>query len=260
MGTAYGDDKRDAPHPDGAPSRCDTCTADVTAWSVVLAAGATDSRIALPALQQLCSRYWYPLYSYVRRQGCDATESEDVTQSFFASLLERNAFQGLDPARGRFRTFLLAALRNHMSNLRAHDRALKRGGGQSLLSLDTSFAEDRFALEPRDTSLTPERAFDRQWALTLLDRAFARLRGEYERSGRGALLDALQPTLTGDKVGGGYAGVAGQLGMTEGAVKVAAHRLRIRYREVLQEEAADTTGAADEAMDELRTLLTALAG
>jgi RNA polymerase sigma factor (sigma-70 family) len=233
---------------------------EMTAWSVVLAAGATDSMVARPALQQLCSTYWYPLYSFVRRQGHGAAESEDITQSFFASLLARNGFQGLDPSKGRFRTFLLAAMRNHMSNLRVHGQALKRGGGKELVSLDAASAEDRFVHEPPDASLTPERAFDRQWALALLDTALRRLRDEYELDGKAALFDALQATLSGDRVEGGYLEVASRLGTTEGALKVAAHRLRQRYRQVLLDETADTTGASGEAEGELRDLLAALSG
>lgn len=248
-------------HRDGSPPAAAAAGGSygtATAWSVVLAAGATDSLVARPALQKLCSTYWYPLYSFVRRQGHDATESEDITQGFFASLLARNAFQGLDPARGRFRTFLLAAMRNHMANLRAHDRAQKRGGGEAPVPLDAATAEGRFTLEPSDSALTPERAYDRQWALSLMDASYRRLRAEYAAGGRAALLDELRATLEGDAVDGGYASAAARLGMTEGAVKVAVHRLRQRYRQVLREEVAGTTGTADEAEDEMRVLLEAL--
>ena len=232
--------------------------AQVTVWSVVLAAGSTDSLVARPALQQLCSTYWYPLYSFVRRQGHGAAESEDLTQSFFASLLARNGFQGLDRARGRFRTFLLAAMRNHLSNVRVHEHAQKRGGGQELVSLDAAAAEDRFALEPRDLALTPERAFDRQWALALLDAAFRRLQDEYKRNGDRALFEELQGTLSGDTVDGGYVAAAARLDMTEGAVKVAVHRLRQRYRQMLRSEAAGTTVGPVDADAELRELFAAL--
>ena len=253
-----GPEHRDGSTPTTADARGSHGTA--TAWSVVLVAGATDSRIARPALQKLCSTYWYPLYSFVRRQGHPPAESEDITQGFFAALLERNAFQGLDPARGRFRTFLLAAMRNHMANQRVHDHAQKRGGGVAPVPLDAATAEGRFTLEPGDPALTPERAYDRQWALSLLDSAFRRLRAEYEAGGKAALLDELRATLEGDAVEGGYSAAAARLGMTEGAVKVAVHRLRQRYRQVLREEVAGTTGTLDEAEDELRVLLDALAG
>lgn len=229
-----------------------------TLWSVVLAAGSTDSVVAKPALQQLCTIYWYPMYAFVRRQGYSAADSEDLTQGFFAGLLARNGFQGLDRSRGRFRSFLLASLRNHISNVRVHQHAQKRGGGQDVFSLDAAAAEERYAHEPADPSATPEKLFDRQWALTLLGRALARLREEYLAAGRGELFDALQDTLAGDRVDGGYQAVGGRLGMAEGAVKVAAHRLRNRYREVIREEVAATTAGASETEDELHELFAAL--
>lgn len=230
-----------------------------TQWSVVLAAGSTDSVVARPALQTLCSSYWFPLYCFVRRQGFSAPDAEDLTQSFFTSLLTHNSLHGLDRAKGRFRSFLLAALRNHIINARRHDHAQKRGSGRELLSLDAAAAEHRFALEPADTAATPEKMFDRQWALTLLDRALARLRAEFHEDGKGALFDALQDTLAGDPVEGGYAKLGPALGLSESAVKVSAHRLRKRYREVIREEVAATTALDDDTEDELRVLFAALA-
>ena len=212
-----------------------------TMWSVVLAAGSTDSVVARPALQQLCSAYWYPLYGFVRRQGFNAADAEDITQSFFIGLLERNGFRGLDRAKGRFRSFLLASLRNHINNVREHNKAQKRGGGRELISLDAAAAEEKFALEPADPADTPEKIFDRQWALALLDRALARLRAEFAADGKTAHFDALQETIAGDKIAGGYAALGEKLGMTEGSIKVAVHRLRQRYREVIREEVAATT-------------------
>jgi DNA-directed RNA polymerase specialized sigma24 family protein len=230
-----------------------------TLWSVVIAAGSTDSVVARPALQQLCSIYWYPLYSYVRRQGLTPADAEDITQSFFASLIEYNGLRGLDRAKGRFRAFLLASIRNHINNTRAFNSAQKRGAGRELISLDAALAEHRFSQEPVDTAATPERMFDRQWAITLLDRSLGRLRAEYCEDGKGALFDALQDTLAGGEIEGGYARISGGLGMSEGAVKVSAHRLRQRYREVIREEVAATTAVAGDTEDELRELFAALA-
>lgn len=231
-----------------------------TLWSVVLAAGSTDSVIARPALQQLCSAYWYPLYAFARRQGFNSADAEDLTQGFFAGLIERNGLRGLDRAKGRFRSFLLASLRNHINNAREHNAAQKRGGGRELLSLDAAAAEEKFSLEPRDPADTPERSFDRQWAVTLLDRALVRLRAEFAADGRAAVFDLLQETLAGDRVAGGYAGIGAKLGMTEGAVKVAVHRLRQRYREVIREEVAATTATPADTEAELHELFAALGG
>lgn len=229
-----------------------------TLWSVVIAAGSTDSVVARPALQALCSIYWYPLYSFVRRQGFNASDAEDITQGFFTNLLERNSLRGLDRAKGRFRSFLLASLRNHICNIRDQGNAQKRGGGVHFTSLDAALAEHKFSREPVDSATTPEKMFDRQWALTLLDRALARLRSEYCEDGKGALFDALQDMLAGEEVGG-YAQVGAGLGMSENAVKTAAHRLRHRYREVIREEVAATTAVQGDTENELRELFAALA-
>ena len=235
-------------------------TAQLTLWSVVLAAGSTQTEIARPALQRLCETYWYPLYGFARRQGFNAEDSEDIVQGFFASLVEHNGLARVDRARGRFRAFLLASLRHYISNFRDHQRAQKRGGGRELVSLDAAAAEERYNLEPADHDLTPERAFDRQWALALLDRAIARLREEHVAAGKLDLFEALHDTLTGDRVTGGYAACGEKLGMSEGAVKVAVHRLRQRYREILREEVAATTASPGDDEDELQTLLGALGG
>lgn len=231
-----------------------------TMWSVVIAAGSTDSVVARPALQQLCSTYWYPLYCFARRQGFNSADAEDITQGFFAGLLERNGLRGLDRAKGRFRSFLLASLRNHINNVREHNNAMKRGGGRELVSLDAAAAEEKFALEPADPADTPEKIFDRQWALALLDRALARLRAEFAADGKSNQFDALQETIAGDKVAGGYVALGQKLGMSEGAVKVAVHRLRQRYREVIREEVSATTATPGDTEDELRELFAALSG
>lgn len=230
-----------------------------TMWSVVLAAGSTDSVIARPALQKLCETYWRPLYAFARKQGFNSADSEDLVQSFFAGLLQRNGLHGLDKAKGRFRSFLLASLRNHISNFRVHQNAQKRGGGREIVSLDSASAEERIAREPLDPNITPEKYFDRQWALALLDRTMARLREEYAADGRAAVFAALHDSIAGDRTEGGYAALGEKIGMTESAVKVAVHRLRQRYRHVIQEEVAATTASPAEAEDELRELFAALA-
>jgi RNA polymerase sigma-70 factor (ECF subfamily) len=221
-----------------------------TRWSLILAA--TDRSApsaARRALDDLLRLYWFPLYAYLRRRGLSPHDAQDTTQSFLASLLERDALFALSPARGKFRSFLLAALSHFLSNQRDHDAAHKRGRAQTL-SFDALSAEARYALEPADT-LTPDRLFDRRWALALLDHALAQLQSSYADAGQAALFDALKPALTGDDALP-YAAIGQGLGMTEGAVKVAAHRLRKRYRDTLRALVADTLGDAPDkaAVDE----------
>jgi DNA-directed RNA polymerase specialized sigma24 family protein len=227
-----------------------------TRWSLVRAAGRRASPEAERALAALCETYWYPLYAYARRRGLDAEAAGDATQGFFARLLEKGDLAVADRTRGRFRSFLLAAFGHYLANERDRERALRRGGGRPTLSLDFDAGESRYGLEPADEA-TPERIFDRRWALTLLDRAFARLRDEYGLAGKGDLFEALRPALAGDR-GAPYVEVAARLGMTEGAVKVAAHRLRSRCGEVIRAEIAETVGSAEEVEDELRQLFAAL--
>lgn len=227
-----------------------------TRWSLVAAAADPADPQTRAALAALCTAYWYPVYGYVRRQGHPHHAAQDLTQAFFARLLEKNDLAAADQTRGRFRSFLLAACRHFLLNERDKEAAKKRGGGRHRLALDFADADGRFSREPA-TEETPERAFDRQWALGLLARAVAELRAEYVESGRGKLFDALKDVL----VGGaevGYAELAGQLGMTEGAVKVAVHRLRQRYRDRLRAAIADTVSSADEIDDEVRDLFAAL--
>jgi RNA polymerase sigma-70 factor (ECF subfamily) len=226
-----------------------------THWSLVLAAGG-ESPAAREALAELCRLYWYPLYAYIRRHGHDADEAQDLTQEFFALLLARDDLAGLDPARGRFRAFLLGACRHFLANQRDRAQALKRGGGRRPLSLDLTGADGRYAAEPSHEQ-PPERLFERRWALTLLDQVMQRLRRYYEAAGQSALFERLKGTLTGDAEGS-YAETAAALDMTEGAVKVAAHRMRQRYRDLLREEIARTVADPAEVDDEVRTLFRAL--
>ncbi len=227
-----------------------------TRWSLVAAAGRPTSPEAGRALEALCGAYWYPLYAHARRRGLDADLAQDRTQAFFARLLEKGDLAVADRARGRFRSFLLAAFEHFLANARDYDHAAIRGGGRPSLSLDFAAGESRLGLEPSHET-TPERIFDRQWALTLLDRALARLRDEYHAAGKGPLFDALTPSLAGDR-GTPYVEVAARLGMTEGAVKVAAHRLRARGRDLVRDEIAQTVASPDEIDDELGQLFAAL--
>jgi RNA polymerase sigma factor (sigma-70 family) len=231
----------------------------VTHWSLVLKAGGNDPERAHAALSSLCQTYWFPLYAHARRRGHDPHEAEDLTQEFFAQLLERRAIAAADPERGRFRSFLLAAMNHFLTNEWHAARAQKRGAGRELLSLDRAAAEERFDLEPADNA-TPDKAFDRQWALALLDVVLKKLEAEYSREGRMDLFTALRPTLAGARESQPYAELTAKLGMSEGAVKVAVHRLRRRYRDLVREEIAGTVDSAGDVDAEMRHLLAALAG
>lgn len=227
-----------------------------THWSMVLAARGDDSD-ARAALEKLCRTYWFPLYAFLRRSGLAPHDAEDATQSFLADLLGRGALEAVDRERGKFRSFLLAALRHHQSHARERAAAQKRGGGLPAISFDALDAEQRYAIEPAD-ELSPDKLFDRQWALTILARAQARLAAEYESAGKAALFEALRPTLTGARESARYTSLGERLGLSEGAVKVAVHRFRERYRASLRAEVAETVGDAAEVDAELRHLIAAL--
>jgi RNA polymerase sigma-70 factor (ECF subfamily) len=237
---------------DSGPGRFAT-----THWSIVLAAGDRTSPHSREALAALCTAYWYPLYAYVRHQGYPKDQAEDLTQEFFARLLEKDFLRSVDPAKGRFRAFLMGCFRHFMANQNDRPRAQKRGGGRAILSLDFPDAENRYRLEPADT-LTLEKRYQRQWALTLLDQVLTRMHDESVRARQGRVFDALKVFLTGDDRASSYAQVARALGMTVGAVKVAIHRQRRRYREVLREEIGRIVGDPAEIDDEIRDLFTAL--
>lgn len=230
---------------------------DTTRWSLVVAAGGDDSRAAREALGVLCEAYWYPLYAYVRRRGADPDDARDLTQGFLASLLERRDFEGLSPERGRFRAFLLASLEHFLANDRARRHALKRGGGSRPVSLSLDDAEGRYRVEPGDV-LTPERLYERRWALTVIDRVLEELRGEWEAGGRGVEFQELKAALLGDAPAGGYVSVAARLGISEGAVKVAVHRLRRRFQSRLRQRIAETVADPADVDDEIRYLVQAL--
>jgi RNA polymerase sigma-70 factor (ECF subfamily) len=239
-------------HNAGQPGRFAT-----THWSLVLAAGRGGTPASRQALAALCETYWYPLYAFVRRSGHQPEDARDLTQAFFTRLLEKDYLQAADPGRGRFRSFLLAAFRHFLSKERDRANALKRGGGRPAISLDLDAGESRYRLEPAH-QLTPERVYDRRWALTLLDRAFQGLREEFARSGKGHLFDRLRVFLTGDDGPPAYRRVADECGISEGAVKVAVHRLRRRFRDSLLDEIGQTVADPGEADDELRHLFDAL--
>lgn len=229
-----------------------------THWSVVRAAGRPDSVHYRQALETLCRTYWFPLYAYLRRHGNDSHRAEEYTQAFFARLLEKHSVRLADPKRGKFRSFLLTSLKHFLADERDYDRAQKRGGGRKVLSLNFENAESQYALEPADR-LSPEKLFERSWALTVLGRTMVRLQAEATIAKKRKLFDHLKVYLTAKKNSVPYRDVAAELGMTEGAVKVAVHRLRRRYRELLRDEIAQTVSTEDEIDQEIRDLFAALA-
>jgi RNA polymerase sigma-70 factor (ECF subfamily) len=241
-----------APQTDGAKFA-------LTRWSVVLAAGSHDSAQARDALEKLCRTYWHPIFAFVRRQGHSPHDAQDLTQEFFARLLAKNYLGAVDRSRGRFRSFLLASLKHFLANEWDKAGAQKRGGHQVLIPIDVKSAETSCAFDPAD-EMTAEKIFERRWALTLLDQVLARLREEYESEGRTKLFEELKATLTGDRRTVAYSEIGARLGMSEGAVKVAVHRLRQRYRELLREEIAETVSGPGEVEEEIRALFSALAG
>lgn len=230
-----------------------------TQWSRVVTAGSHDGTEAQQALSGLCQAYWYPIYAYIRHRGYKPEQASDLTQDFFAYLLERDLFAKADPARGRFRAFLRTVCARQLADRRDQDEAAKRGGGRSFVSIDPLDAERRYTREPAD-EWTPERIFDRTWALTLLDRVVERLRGEYDDAGRAAKFEELITLLTRDPASGNYSKTAERLGTTEGNVRVAVHRLRRHYGLLLREEIAATVGNAEQVEDEIQTLFAALEG
>jgi RNA polymerase sigma-70 factor (ECF subfamily) len=229
-----------------------------TRWSAVLRAGRGGrSTASRAALAELSAAYWYPLYAYARRRGRDADEARDATQGFFAELLEKNVLASADPARGRFRAFLLAAFEHHAAKQRRFWRALKRGGAANVVALDFADAEARYRSEPVDER-SPQKLYEASWARALIERAFARLREEYARSERAELFDRLRAQLIEDAPAESYAALGAELGLSEGALKVAIHRLRKRFRAALEREIADTVDDPADVEDELRHLFEAL--
>jgi RNA polymerase sigma factor (sigma-70 family) len=228
-----------------------------THWSVVLAAKAGDSTRARAAREALCSTYWYPLYVFVRRMGQSPHDAEDSVQGFFALCLEKNYLAAAEEAKGRFRSFLLLALKRFLAKERDKSRARKRGGGQKPIALDGLTAEQRYALEPAER-MSADKLFERRWALTLLEQVLSRLRDEQAAAGRLEAFEQLKEFLLAAGRGTPYRELAARFGASEGAVKVAVHRLRHRYRELLEEEIANTVASPEEVVEERRYLLAVL--
>ena len=224
-----------------------------TRWSMVILAGQGGGAKAEEALAELCKTYWKPVYAFLRRQGKLEHDAEDLTQGFFAMLLERGSFSHVEKGVGRLRSFLLVALKRFAANEYTRATALKRGGGVSHLILDSNVAEEAGAVDP-GTDVTPEVIFERQWALALLDSVFGKLRLEYQKSGRENVFEILKSRISADGDEETLALLGEKLGMSEGAVKVAVFRLRQRYRRILQEEIMRTVDSPEEVDDEIRYL------
>ena len=231
-----------------------------TQWTQVLAArdGGDDGK-AQRALENLCRLYWFPLYGYVRKKGYQQSDAEDLTQGFFAQILEKNSLSSVAREKGKFRTFLLTCLNNYLHDEHDKKSAKKRGGDRQILSLDWEDAETKFKLDPPDDR-TPEHYFEKKWALEILKRALARLREDYEESGRGELFRQLKPYLTGNSEPGQLGDIAAALQMKENALRAAVSRLRKRYRDMLKREICDTVANADDADDEYQHVCQVLTG
>ena len=228
-----------------------------THWTVVLAAGESGSANATAALEALCRSYWFPVYACARRKGCSPEDAEDLTQEFLAELIARGDLAGVSPARGKFRSFLLACLNHFMAKeWRAH-RTLKRGGGQTLLPLDVALAEDRL-LGAAGASLEPERLFDQHWAYAVMEQAISSLREEMAEAGKGTIFEELKVFLTTVAEAGDYNGVAERLHLAPEAVATAVHRLRKRYRELVRATLANTVATPLELEEEMHYLLEVL--
>lgn len=239
------------------PTRQTSPNFPTTEWSVVLGAAQNDPEVVRRSLEKLCQRYWYPIYAFVRQREKDHHKAEDLTQSFFHFVLTQDVFSRANPERGRFRTFVLASLNNFLLN--EHDKATrqKRGGKHQIVSLDEKLAEEFFRNEPCDHA-TPEKHFERTWAVMLVRQVFQQLSEEFRERGKDKVFQELQPFLTGETSVGDYARLSRALKMEEGAVKVTLHRARRRFGEILRHEIAHTVSSPDEIEAELRQLLAAI--
>jgi len=228
-----------------------------THWSAVLSARDKDSSQAQQALAELCQTYWYPLYAYIRRRGNNPTDAEDLTQGFFERLLEKDYLADLTPGMGRFRSFLLTALKHFLANEWNHARTRKRGGDRVIVSLDDQDAEKRYQFEAVE-NVMPETLFEQRWALTVLERVLGRLREEFVAGEKAELFDRLKVFLSAEQPDCSYRDIAARTGLKEGTVKVAVHRLRRRYGELLRAEIAETVHEPGEVEDEIRHLISVL--
>lgn len=228
-----------------------------TRWSLVLSAQGGDTRDAKSALEALCTAYWYPLYAYLRRMGRSAHDAQDLTQDFFTRLIEKDFLRTVDRTKGRFRTFLLVALKRFGANEWDRAHAQKRGGGSAFVSFDTAFAESRFAAE-RPSTLPAEREYEHRWAMTLLGQAMALLRTEYEKGGRALEFELMKEYLTAERGAIPYSAVATVLKVTESGARGAVHRLRRRFREIFRAQIADTVSEPSSVDDEVRHVVAAL--
>lgn len=236
---------------EGSPRRFST-----TRWSLIVAAGDSRSPDAQSALATLCETYWFPVYAFIRRSGQSHDDARDLTQAFFMRVLEKNYFKDAKSERGRFRSFLLASVRHFLSNQRDWDRALKRGGGQTLLAIDVESGDQQYQHEPVEHE-TPDRIYERRWALAALAAAMARVAARYEHTGRSDLFARLKPYLTGDEPES-YAALAAEAGVSEGSLRVAVHRLRRQFASSLREAIAETVENPGDVEEELRHLLAAV--
>lgn len=228
-----------------------------TRWTVVLAAGDRSTPQADVALEELCRTYWYPLYAYVRRHGHSREDAEDLTQAFFARLLEKNYLEGIKSDGGKFRSFLLVAVKRFLANEWDRANRQKRGGGVAPLSLDWQDADTRYQINPAD-NVSPDKLYDRVWAVTLLERVITHLREEHNAEGKAKMYSQLERFLMMGKDEISYSQAANALQMPEGTVRVAVHRLRRRYRELLREEIAQTLSDPAQADEEMQVLFSAL--
>jgi DNA-directed RNA polymerase specialized sigma24 family protein len=230
-----------------------------TCWSAVVLSGQSQAPGSDRAREEFCQLYWYPLYSFIRRRGYNADDARDLTQGFFLFIFGHKALQRATPTKGKFRSFLLGSLKNYLSNVYQHENAIKRGGKIDFVSVDFSDGEDRYSREPAD-SLTPEKIFDANWAMTLLGQAIERLKEEYSAKGKGIIFETLRPylDLSGIAQAPSYEVAADKLKVTGAGVKTLIHRLRKRYSEMLREAVAQTVSDPSEIDDEIRSLCEAL--
>lgn len=228
-----------------------------TQWTRIVMARGAESTEARAALGELCQAYWYPLYAFIRRSGYTREDAEDLVQDFFARLLSQDWLAQVDQSKGRFRSFLLAALKHFLANELDKARAIKRGGAQRFVSLDGATAETRYQLEPADLN-SPDRIFERRWAIELLERALARLQHEHAQAGKEVVFEALKNCVAGSRESIPYSELAPRLGVTVGALKVMVHRFRQRYRNVLREEVSSTVAEPGQIEQEMRYLLEVL--